>query len=191
MRGVLPFQPLHKRCVQRKEWRRQAGGSRRASLGSQTLFIAFGLPVPARQRTSFNRGGRGGPQGKQNKEPVSRGDAGTQRKTAEPLRTQPAPAEAGGGHGDGRPQINADEHGSLLRTQRWFPHTATPHPQTCAQGRFRGVDATHVPAAGPASQPRRVHFRRSPEAVYGPNPFCRRPIGGFLRKESRFEASPA
>ncbi len=44
---------------------------------------------------------------------------------------------------------------------------------------------------------RRVHFRRSPEAVHGPNPFCRRPIGGlgsqtrcvafgvpFLRKES-------
>jgi len=41
---------------------------------------------------------------------------------------------------------------SLLRTERCFPHTSTPRPQTCAQGRFRGVDDTHVPAAGPVSQ---------------------------------------
>jgi len=74
---------------------------------------------------------------------------------------------------------------------RWFPHTSTPRPRTCPQGRFRDVDATHVPAAGPASRQRRVHFRRSPEAVHGPNPFGRRPIGGFLRKESRPEASPS
>jgi hypothetical protein len=94
------------------------------------------------------------------------------------------PRGGGGGHGDGRPQTNADEHGLLLRTRRWFPHTSTSHPQTCAQGRFRGVDATHVPAARPASQQRRVHLRRSAEAVHGPNPFCRRPIGGFLRKGS-------
>jgi hypothetical protein len=32
------------------------------------------------------------------------------------------------------------------------------------------VDATHVAVAGPASQPRRVHLRRSLEAVQGPNP---------------------
>ncbi len=35
--------------------------------------------------------------------------------------------------------------------------------------RFRGVDATNVTAAGPASQPRRVHWRRSLEAVGFPN----------------------
>ena len=28
-------------------------------------------------------------------------------------------------------------------------------------------------------------------AVHGPNPFGRRPIGGFLRKESQLEASPS
>jgi hypothetical protein len=54
------------------------------------------------------------------------------------------------------PQMNADEHGLLLRTRRWFPHTSAPRPQTCAQGRFRGVDATHGPAAGPASRPHRA-----------------------------------
>ena len=53
-----------------------------------------------------------------------------------------------------------------------LPHTSTPHPQTCAPGRFRGVDAMHVPAAAPASQQCRVHLRRSPEAVHGPNPFA-------------------
>ena len=58
-----------------------------------------------------------------------------------------------------------------LRTERWFPHTSTPHPRTNPQGRFRGVDATHGPAAGPASQQWRMHLRRSPEAVHGPNPF--------------------
>ncbi len=79
-RSVLPFHLLHKRCA-------EAGGSRRASLGSQTRFIAFGVPVPARQRTSFNRRGRGGPQGKENQEPSARRGAGTRRKTVEPLRT--------------------------------------------------------------------------------------------------------
>jgi hypothetical protein len=81
----------------------------------------------------------------------------------------------------------------------WFPHTSTPHPRTFAQGRFRGVDAAHAPAAGPACQPRRagaaaqrpfglgggqqrVHLRRSSEAVHGPNPFRRRPISGFPRR---------
>ena len=59
----------------------------------------------------------------------------------------------------------------LLRTERRFPHTSTPHPHTCAPGRFRGVDALHVPTAGPASQQRRVDLRHSPEAVPGPNPF--------------------
>lgn len=37
--------------------------------------------------------------------------------------------------------------------------------------RFRGVDATHVAAAGPTPQPRRVHLQRSLEAVHGPNLF--------------------
>ncbi len=81
--------------------------------------------------------------------------------------------------------------GRLLRTQRWPAHTSTPCPQRCAQGRFRGVDATHVPVAGPRSQQRRAYFRRSPEAVHGPNSFGRQPISGFLRKESRWEAPPS
>ncbi len=55
-------------------------------------------------------------------------------------------------------QLRREPRSLLLRTERWFPHTSTPRPQTCAQGRFRGVDATHVPAAGPASQSRRVPF---------------------------------
>jgi len=55
------------------------------------------------------------------------------------------------------------------------------------QGRRR----THGLAVAPGSQRRRVPFRRSPEAVHEPNPFGRRPIGGFLRKESRLEASPS
>ena len=37
-------------------------------------------------------------------------------------------------------------------------------PTRAVQGRRR----THVPAAGPASQPRRVYFRGSPEVVHGP-----------------------
>jgi hypothetical protein len=50
-------------------------------------------------------------------------------------------------------------------------HRNTPNPEESRKEkrRFRGVDATHVPAAGPASQQRRVHFRRCPEAVQGPN----------------------
>ncbi len=59
---------------------------------------------------------------------------------------------------------------------RYFPHTSASCPRTCAPGRFRGVDDTHVPAAAPASPRRRVPCRRSPEAVHGPNPFGRRPI---------------
>jgi len=35
---------------------------------------------------------------------------------------------------------------------------------------------------GPGPQQRRVHLRRSPEAVHGPNPLRRRPIGGFPRR---------
>ncbi len=86
--------------------------------------------------------------------------------------------------------------------------TLQRHARKHAPGRFRGMDAPHAPAAGPASQPRcagaaalrpfgpgggqrRVHFGCSPEAVHGPNPFGRRPIGGFLRKGSRWEASPS
>jgi hypothetical protein len=71
---------------------------------------------------------------------------------------------------------------SLLRPPRYSPHTSASRPRTCAQGRFRGVDATHVPAAGPGSQPRRLHFRRSPEAVHGPNHLRRQPISGFPRR---------
>jgi hypothetical protein len=44
---------------------------------------------------------------------------------------------------------------------------------------------------GPGGGQRRVHLRPSPEAVHGPDPFGRRPISGFLRKESRREASPS
>ena len=62
--------------------------------------------------------------------------------------------------------------------------------------RFRGVDATHVPAVGPASQPRRVHLRRSPEAVGFPNaidrvggPFLGRiPLEDGPRSEYRLQA---
>ena len=80
-------------------------------------------------------------------------------------------------------------HGtSLLRTPRWFPHTSTPRPRTCAQGRFRGVDAPHVPAAGPASQQRRVHLRRSPEAVHGPNPFLKTAHRRIPTERVRFRA---
>jgi hypothetical protein len=51
-------------------------------------------------------------------------------------------------------------------------HRRTPKPEEFEEEkrRFRGVDATPVAAAGPASQPRRVHWRRSLEAVHGPNP---------------------
>ncbi len=39
------------------------------------------------------------------------------------------------------------------------------------KGGSGALDATHVLAARPGSQQRRVHLRRSPEAVHGPNPF--------------------
>ncbi len=68
---------------------------------------------------------------------------------------------------------------SLLRPPRCSPHTSPSSPRTCPRGRFSGVDATHVPTAGPGPHGPRVHFRGSPEAVHGPNPFGRRPIGGL------------
>ncbi len=52
------------------------------------------------------------------------------------------PRDAEVGRADDRGRRAEDK---LPRTPRWFPHTSTPHPQTCAQGRFRGVDATHAP----------------------------------------------
>ncbi len=79
---------------------------------------------------------------------------------------------------------------SLLSPLRYSPHTSATSPRTCAQGRFRGVNATHVSVAGPASQQRRVHLRRSPEAVGFPNaidrvwgPFMGRTLfdSGFIR----------
>jgi hypothetical protein len=88
--GVLPSELLHKCCHSREGGnpgfpRPEAGGSRGAS-------------VPARQRISFNRRGRGGPQGKQNKEPVSRRDAGTQgageRKTEDGEHLNPSRCKA-------------------------------------------------------------------------------------------------
>ena len=48
------------------------------------------------------------------------------------------------------------------------------------QGRGR----YHVPAAAPASQPRRVHWRRSPEAVQGPNPLADGPSADSDGRES-------
>jgi hypothetical protein len=91
-------------------------------------------------------------------------------------------------------------HGTGLRPPRWFPDTSTPHPPRCAPGRFRGVGATHVPAAGPASQPRRAAALRATFACTC-NVLRRRfmgrtlledgPWAGFLRKESRWEASPS
>ena len=84
----------------------------------------------------------------------------------------------------------ADNARSAATRRGWFSHTSTPRPQTYAQGRFRGVDErTFSPQS--RIQQHRVYSRRSPEAIHGPNPLRRRPISGFLRKESRFEASPS
>ncbi len=69
-------------------------------------------------------------------------------------------------------------------------HFSAPPANICTRA-VQGRRRMHGPAAGPASQQRRVPFRRSPEAVHGPNPSGRRPISGFLRKESRLEALPS
>ena len=88
---------------------------------------------------------------------------------------------------------NADEHGPLLRTQRWFPHTSTPHTQNmrtrAVQGRRRyartcrrsGIPTTsHALATfsggGSWAEPllqtahRRIGFPNAMHRVWGPFP---------------------
>ena len=81
-----------------------------------------------------------------------------------------------------RPSSLRCQKTSLLRGHDTPLTLHCPARERTQKRRFRGVDRTHVPAAGPASQPRRVHFQRSPEAVHGPNHFGRRPMSGFPRR---------
>jgi hypothetical protein len=155
--------------------RLEAGGSRRASLGSgpqvhdsalgspsQTRFVAFGVPAPLAKELHSTA---------ESLPPRRRGTlraAGeTEQRTGFAQRRR---EQRSGGRG---------AQDRLLRTQRWFPHTSTPRPRT-----YPPPVQHPNPDAQRRRGQRRVHLRRSPEAVHGPDSFGRRPIGGFLRKES-------